>query len=125
MPVYEKTRIKAAGKRVTGRGVTGKRVVGKGASGTRLFGRKTIGTGYLERGMIVMELQRLWVAGVIWLSGVISGLKMRLRDVRGQGTVEYAILVGVLVVIAILAVVAFRGKLQQLWETITSGINNL
>jgi len=72
-----------------------------------------------------MELQRLWVAGVIWLSGVISGLKMRLRDVRGQGTVEYAILVGVLVVIAILAVVAFRGKLQQLWETITSGINNL
>ena len=49
-----------------------------------------------------------------------------LRDGEsGQGTTEYAILVGVLVVIAILAIVAFRGKVQELWDAITSGINSL
>lgn len=43
----------------------------------------------------------------------------------GQGTTEYAILVGVLVVIAILAVTVFRGRLQELWNAIASGINSL
>lgn len=42
-----------------------------------------------------------------------------------QGTTEYAILVGVLVVIAILAIVAFRGKVTELWDAIASGINSL
>lgn len=46
-------------------------------------------------------------------------------DQRGQGTTEYAILVGVLVVIAIIAVIAFRDNLQSLWESITEGINSL
>ncbi len=44
---------------------------------------------------------------------------------RGQGTTEYAILVGVLVVIAILAITVFRGKIQELWNNISDGINNL
>lgn len=52
----------------------------------------------------------------------IGGL---LGEVRGQGTTEYAILVGVLVVIAILAIIAFRGKVQQLWDAIVSGMNAL
>lgn len=47
------------------------------------------------------------------------------EDQRGQGTVEYAILVGVLVVIAIIAVVAFKDNLQQLWESISEGVNSL
>lgn len=42
-----------------------------------------------------------------------------------QGTTEYAILVGVLVVIAILAIIAFRDKVSQLWDAISSGINSL
>ena len=46
-------------------------------------------------------------------------------DERGQGTTEYAILVGVLVVIAIIAVVAFRGKIQELWTAIAEGVNSL
>lgn len=53
----------------------------------------------------------------------------RLRDLlsseEGQGTTEYAILVGVLVVIAIVAIVAFRGKVSELWNAIASGINSL
>lgn len=48
-----------------------------------------------------------------------------LRSQQGQGTTEYAILVGVLVVIAIVAIVAFRGKIAELWDAIASGINSL
>ncbi|MDR1185366.1 MAG: hypothetical protein LBK67_11315 [Coriobacteriales bacterium] len=58
-------------------------------------------------------------------SMVLTGGPRTLREQRGQGTTEYAILVGVLVVIAIIAVVAFRGKLQELWEAIAAGINGL
>ena len=47
------------------------------------------------------------------------------EDESGQGTTEYAILVGVLVVIAIVAIIAFKGKVSELWEAITSGINSL
>ena len=44
---------------------------------------------------------------------------------KGQGTTEYAILVGVLVVIAILAITVFRPKIQELWDAIANGINGL
>ena len=47
------------------------------------------------------------------------------QDESGQGTTEYAILVGLLVVIAIVAIIAFKGKISELWEAITSGINSL
>ena len=49
----------------------------------------------------------------------------KLADMRGQGTTEYAILVGVLVVIAILAITVFRPKIQELWDAITDGLNGL
>lgn len=42
-----------------------------------------------------------------------------------QGTTEYAILVGVLVVIAIIAIIAFRDKVSELWNAISNGINGL
>lgn len=49
----------------------------------------------------------------------------RMGDESGQGTTEYAILVGVLVVIAILAIGLFRGNLEDLWGAISKGINGL
>lgn len=47
------------------------------------------------------------------------------QEESAQGTTEYAILVGVLVVIAIVAIVAFRDKVSELWNAISSGINSL
>ena len=55
----------------------------------------------------------------------MTQLRRRAMDEKGQGTTEYAILVGVLVVIAILAITVFRPKLQELWDAISSGINSL
>lgn len=52
-------------------------------------------------------------------------LKQKISNESGQGTTEYAILVGVLVVIAILAIVVFRPKLEELWNSIAEGINGL
>lgn len=44
---------------------------------------------------------------------------------KAQGTTEYAILVGVLVVIAIIAIIAFRDRVSELWNAISDGINSL
>jgi Flp pilus assembly pilin Flp len=60
-----------------------------------------------------------------YMASMLFRLMRKLRETAGQGTTEYAILVGVLVVIAIVAVVAFKDKLQSLWESISSGINGL
>lgn len=56
-----------------------------------------------------------WVLGIMVLG----------RSERGQGTTEYAIFVGVLVVIAVLSIIAFRGKIQELWDAIADGIGSL
>lgn len=54
-----------------------------------------------------------------------ASLQSKIAEAKGQGTTEYAILVGVLVVIAILAITVFRPRLQELWDAISSGINSL
>ena len=46
----------------------------------------------------------------------------KLKEESGQGTTEYAILVGVLVVIAIGAITLFKPKLEDLWNAIVSGM---
>lgn len=67
-----------------------------------------------------------------WLKSKILEIYLRLNKFQkiiikkdGQGTTEYAILVGVLVVIAILAIAIFKPKLEELWNAIADGINGL
>ncbi len=55
-----------------------------------------------------------------WLHGQVAGVRE-----EGQGTVEYAILVGVLAVIAMVAILAFKGKIGELWDAIQNGVNGL
>ncbi len=62
--------------------------------------------------------------GLVLVEGK-RALKRMALDESGQGTTEYAILVGVLVVIAILSIVTFRGKVQELWDAIASGMGSL
>lgn len=57
--------------------------------------------------------------------GATVRVRSLVRSKAGQGTTEYAILVGVLVVIAIIAIAVFRPKLQELWNAIADGINSL
>lgn len=70
-----------------------------------------------------MDDARSWSARVAReVRRVLGGVA---RDEEGQGTTEYAILVGVLVVIAIVAIVAFRDRVNELWQAISDGINSL
>lgn len=70
-------------------------------------------------------LARMHYAAARTARGLRERVRRLYRDECGQGTTEYAILVGVLVVIAIVAVVAFRGRIQELWDSIASAINGL
>ena len=70
-------------------------------------------------------MHELSIKADIALRRVMSRLCQKVRSEQGQGTTEYAILVGVIVVIAIVAVALFKDKLQELWDSIANGINSL
>lgn len=74
-----------------------------------------------KMGTLASKSRRLWAAAT---TALLLGRK-KILDTRGQGTTEYAILVGVLVVIAIIAITLFRPKIQELWNAIATGINGL
>lgn len=56
---------------------------------------------------------------------ILGRARAALGEESAQGTTEYAILVGVLVVIAIIAIIAFKDKVSELWSAIQDGINSL
>ena len=60
-----------------------------------------------------------------WIIKRVTNFQVKLWDESGQGTTEYAMVVGVLVVIAIIAIAIFKPKLEELWNSIAEGINSL
>lgn len=70
-------------------------------------------------------MQRFQKAYLGYLAKITCQAGKTKRKEEGQGTTEYAILVGVLVVIAIVAITVFRPKIQELWDAIANGINSL
>ena len=74
-------------------------------------------------------LSRMWDSAgrelIVTLCWAQSRAQALARSTRGQGPTEYAILVGVLVVIAIIAIMVIRPKLQELWDAIAQGISGL
>ncbi len=65
------------------------------------------------------------VGAEMWAQRQVSRAAAALRREEGQGTVEYAIILGVIAVIAMLVIMAFREKIQELWSAIQNGINSL
>lgn len=74
---------------------------------------------------MVEVADKAWNRAFCRAAHVRQRAKELLQEESAQGTTEYAILVGVLVVIAIIAIVAFKGKVKELWDTISEGINSL
>ena len=70
-------------------------------------------------------MEKLGLVATCWIFAAKARLINKLKNQEGQGTTEYAILVGVLVVIAILAIMLFKDKLAELWNAIAEGINGL
>ncbi len=80
----------------------------------------------MRKGRLSMEKVRRLAAWAACSRARVRLAAGRARlDERGQGTTEYAILVGVLVVIAIVAITLFRPKIEELWSAIADGINGL
>ncbi len=75
--------------------------------------------------MLQEKIKQHKVRAINVINKKLIELKQKINNESGQGTTEYAILVGVLVVIAILAIVVFRPKLEELWNSIAEGINGL
>lgn len=88
---------------------------------------KRVGRERMQAQALMPRLLNLWLD--LCFNNRIIRAKSRcaafIRDARGQGTTEYAILVGVIVVIAIIAISLFRPKLEELWNAVADGINNL
>ncbi len=74
---------------------------------------------------IAGSFARAWRRGGEAVRRTTARAHARILSEKGQGTTEYAILVGVLVVIAIVAITLFRPKIEELWGAITDGINGL
>ena len=60
-----------------------------------------------------------------WAFCRAAHVRQRAKELLQEESAQGTILVGVLVVIAIIAIVAFKGKVQDLWNAISEGINSL
>jgi pilus assembly protein Flp/PilA len=53
----------------------------------------------------------------------MKNLMAFLKDEDGQGMVEYAVIIGVIAVVLIVVLIAFRGKIKEIFQGTTSGLD--
>lgn len=58
------------------------------------------------------------------LTNLYVRLMNSLKNEKGQGMVEYALIIGLVAVILIGAIVAFRGQIANLFQSLTDGLAN-
>lgn len=55
---------------------------------------------------------------------MLKALRDLLRDERGQGMTEYALIIGIVAIVLITALVAFRDQIADIFARITSGLRD-
>ena len=53
----------------------------------------------------------------------VADLKDRLHRQRGQGMVEYALIIALIAIVLVAALTAFNGGLQKLYNSISNTVN--
>jgi len=55
---------------------------------------------------------------------MLKALRDLLQDERGQGMTEYALIIGIVAIMLITALVAFRQQIADIFTRITSGLHD-
>lgn len=59
----------------------------------------------------------------------VYGIKMKTRtllsDTTGQGMIEYAVIIGVVIVMAVALVIVFGGQIESLFNSVTSALGQI
>lgn len=93
---------------------------------TNRYARGVQGRGFKHAPFVFLQdVMARWSQMQNRMRACMARAHARVASEKGQGTTEYAILVGVLVVIAIVAITVFKPKIEELWNAIASGINGL
>jgi len=72
------------------------------------------------------KLEKKSLAVAAYLSTLGAQMKNKLSDEKGQGTTEYAILLGFIVIIGVVAaIVLFGNNLKDLWDQVNAGMNSI
>lgn len=71
------------------------------------------------------KLEKKSLAVAAYLSTLGAQMKNKLSDEKGQGTTEYAILLGFIVIIGVVAAIPFGDNLKDLWDQVNAGMNSI
>jgi len=53
---------------------------------------------------------------------IVRKMGSLIRDSRGQGMIEYAVIIGVVIVVAVALVILFGSQIEALFDSVTSAL---
>jgi Flp pilus assembly pilin Flp len=59
------------------------------------------------------------------MTGIRQKAKAVLRSTKGQGMIEYAVIIGVVIVMAVALVIVFGGQIEALFNSVTSALGQI